>query len=50
MSSGRRRMMIIIGTARARLKIPRYRKAARQSVKTAITENAWMINAPLMGR
>ena len=50
MSSGRRRMMMSMGIARNRLANPSIRKAVRQSASSAITENAWMISAPLMGR
>ena len=50
MSSGRRRMMTIMGKATTRLKYPIRRKAIRQSATSVITENAWTISAPLMGR
>ena len=50
MSSGRRRMTISMGMARNRLKNPTSRKAARQSASRVMTENAWIISAPLMGR
>ncbi len=50
MSSGRRRMTMIMGMARNRLKKPMSRKAVRQSASSVMTANAWMINAPLMGR
>ena len=50
MSSGRRRMMTIMGRATNRLKYPISRKAIRQSATSVIRENAWTISAPLMGR
>ena len=50
MSSGRRRMTMIMGMTRTRLKTPNMRKAVRQSANNVIAEKAGMIAAALMGR
>ena len=50
MSSGRRRITMIMGMTSRRLKIPNKRKAVRQSASSVIAENAGMIAAALMGR